>query len=597
MIHLLLIKVLNMSLTASIVILLILLARLVIRRAPKLFSYLLWMVVLFRLLCPVSLSVDISFFNIIDMPTTHSSNLEFISPNTSFLGTPNTDSTLTNVLKTSEEVTLSSYTTLKPELIEVIFSIAPYLWVLGFFIMLIYSVLTLLKLHRKLIGATPLRANIYVADYITSPFVLGVFHPKIYIPSLLSSKEQEYLLLHEQYHLRRFDHVVKLLFFLALCIHWFNPLVWIAFILLGKDMEMSCDEAVLARIGDDIRVDYSISLLNFATGHRIISNTPLAFGEGDTKSRIKNVLSWKKPSVRVTLLAAATCIILILSFALNPKTGELFAPEPFGHTYRVADVTYSAPQYSFVYTPETAPQYCLTSDYVLMVKNDLLQANDTEDWQQLGSMSEVVLTQKNFDRYILGGTGGWIGNETVEQFRKHNRRAYQLIMKNDPNQVSYYVLLQKNGNVYLSYGYNFAADQTKDQSTASIRWIFQMNRIDGISVTVKTNGQETYCEPGWYPTGQFDFNYDALASAVIYEEGSLIISVNEDSDTLIVGEDYYNGAGRIEKETYTLNKNENGNFILDIRRRQNIKDEFAVYYIPYDEGLYVFQIMLPTSSD
>ena len=597
MLHLLLIKVINMSLTASIVILLVLLARYIIRRAPKIFSYLLWMVVLFRLLCPVSLSVDLSFFNLIDMPTTHRSNLEFISPNTRFLGTPYTDSTLTNVLKTSEEVTLSNNPTLKPDLIEVFFSIAPYLWILGFFVMLIYSALSLLKLHHKLIGATPLRANIYVADYITSPFVLGVFRPKIYIPSFLSSKEQEYLLLHEQYHLRRFDHVVKLLFFLALCIHWFNPMAWIAFILLGKDMEMSCDEAVLARIGDDIRVDYSTSLLNFATGHRIISNTPLAFGEGDTKSRIKNVLSWKKPSVRVTLLAATTSIILILSFALNPKTGELFAPEPFGHTYRVTDVAYSAPQYSFAYTPETAPQYCLTADYVLMVKNDLLQASDTEDWKQLGSMSEVVLTKKNFDRYMLEGTGGWIGNETVEQFRKNNRRAYQLILENDPNQVSYYVLLQKNGNVYLSYGYNFTADQAEDQNTASIRWLFQINRIDGISVMVKTNGLETYCEPGWYPEGQFDFNYDALVNAVIYKEGSLVISVDDASDTLIVGEDYYNGTGSIEKETYTLNKNADGNFVLDISRRHNIQDELAVYYIPYDEGLYVFEIMLPSSSD
>ena len=125
-------------------------------------------------------------------------------------------------------------------------------------------------LHHRLTNAVPLQRHVYLADHIGTPFVLGLLRPNIYLPSSLSEKEQEYILLHEQHHILRQDHIVKVLAFIALSIHWFNPLVWIAFILSGKDMEMSCDEAVIRKLGEDIRVDYSASLLSLATGRHTI---------------------------------------------------------------------------------------------------------------------------------------------------------------------------------------------------------------------------------------------------------------------------------------------------------------------------------------
>ncbi|RCX07067.1 BlaR1 peptidase M56, partial [Anaerobacterium chartisolvens] len=157
-----------------------------------------------------------------------------------------------------------------------------------------------------------------LADHIVSPFVIGLFRPKIYLPSTLAEHEQSYIILHEQTHIRRFDHVMKIVAFAALCIHWFNPLVWIAFTLTIKDMEMSCDESVMKRLGANIREEYSALLLSLATGRKIIAGTPLAFGEGDTKSRIKNVLRYKKPALWVMLAALIVVSAICIAFASNP---------------------------------------------------------------------------------------------------------------------------------------------------------------------------------------------------------------------------------------------------------------------------------------
>ena len=192
-------------------------------------------------------------------------------------------------------------------------------WLTGMALLLLYSVVSLLRLRRRLVGAVRLEDNIYLADYIPSPFVMGLFRPKIYLPSTLTETERGYILRHEQYHLRRRDHVVKLLSFLALCVHWFNPLVWAAFILAGKDMEMSCDEAVVRELGEDIRADYSASLLSLATGRRIVAGMPLAFGEGDTGGRIRNLLNWKRPQPWIIAVCAVVCVGLIALCAANPK--------------------------------------------------------------------------------------------------------------------------------------------------------------------------------------------------------------------------------------------------------------------------------------
>ncbi|MBQ7007468.1 MAG: M56 family metallopeptidase, partial [Oscillospiraceae bacterium] len=168
--------------------------------------------------------------------------------------------------------------------------------------------------------------NIYLCDHIASPFVIGIVKPKIYLPSSLAENEQKYIILHEQHHIKRFDHIVKLVAFAALSIHWFNPFVWLAFTLLCKDMEMSCDEAVIAKLGLEIRSDYSRSLLNLSTGKHIFAGAPLAFGEGDAGSRIKNLYNYRKPKAAVFVAVAAVCAILGVTLLLNPdnSSGQIY---------------------------------------------------------------------------------------------------------------------------------------------------------------------------------------------------------------------------------------------------------------------------------
>ena len=161
-----------------------------------------------------------------------------------------------------------------------------------------YSIVSLLLLQRRLIGAVSLEgeAGVWLADHIDTPFVLGLFRPKIYIPSDLPDQELDYILLHERTHICRFDYIFRILAWLVLTIHWFNPMVWLAFYLAGKDVEMSCDEAVLRHMKRDVRVEYSSSLLRLSTG-KWLQAGPLAFGSGNPQGRIKNVLNYKKPAL------------------------------------------------------------------------------------------------------------------------------------------------------------------------------------------------------------------------------------------------------------------------------------------------------------
>ena len=336
-------KILNMSLTASVAIVFVMLLRLLLKKAPKVISYALWGVVLFRLLCPVSFESGMSLFGLFETPTVgatdRTSMVEYIPSNivhTEYpevvLPVPGIGDTITEALPKGEEQ-------LRADPLEGPIFIATYVWWGGILVMAIYGIVTWLQLRSRLVTASPLRENIYLADDIDSPFVMGLIRPKIYLPSEMEQREQSYIILHEQHHIRRMDHIVKALAFAALCIHWFNPLVWVAFILSGKDMEMSCDEAVVRKLGTEIRADYTASLLSLATGKRIIAGMPLAFGEGNTKGRIKNLANWKRPAFWVVLVAIIACIVLAVGLLTNPR--KVSTPYPITSTLQVDDVQWA----------------------------------------------------------------------------------------------------------------------------------------------------------------------------------------------------------------------------------------------------------------
>lgn len=312
-------QILNMSLTGSAVILLVLAARLLLKRAPKIFSYALWGVVLFRLLCPVSLSASVSMLGWLK-PEVQSATP--VTSTVSYL--PDT-----YIQNRAEAMILPQAAPVQPQEVPAdkteapdFLDIASDVWLAGAAIMALYSAAQYLRLHKKLAGAALSRKGVYVADCIDTPFVMGVLRPRIYLPSGLSGQEQEFILAHEQRHIRRGDPLWKLLGYLALCLHWFNPLAWAAFILASKDMEMSCDEAVIKQLGAQIRADYSAALLRLTAHQSPIAGMPLAFGEGDTKGRIINMARWKKPKTWVRIACGAVCLGILMACGLNPRQAE-----------------------------------------------------------------------------------------------------------------------------------------------------------------------------------------------------------------------------------------------------------------------------------
>lgn len=306
-------QVLNMSATASFVIAFVLLARFLLKKAPKIFSYALWSIVLFRLTCPISFDNAFSL-----LPSNTPSPVRAVRPAAPQIVEylPQLDAVVDP--KCDAAVTAG----------EIV-------WLVGIAVLLGYGVYSFLKLRQKLIGAGKLYDNVYLSDHIATPFVLGVVRPKIYLPSDLPEQEYDHVILHEQIHIRHFDPIIKIAAFFALVLHWFNPLVWIAFFYAGRDMEMACDEGVIARLGPGIRETYSISLLKLMTDQVIFIGTPFSFGTGSVKERIKNVMHYRKPTLWVFI--AAMIFVFIFSFVLLSNPKEQY------DTYTVGEITVSVP--------------------------------------------------------------------------------------------------------------------------------------------------------------------------------------------------------------------------------------------------------------
>ena len=314
--------ILNMSLTAGIVIVLVLLARLPLKKAPRVFSYALWAVVLFRLLCPISFSTDFSLLGIFHSPAVTNGSITYISTDIVHTANPQVDLPLPDISQVINETLPQGDEQTVADPLEAPMAIATFLWLFGIAAMLIYSIVSVLILKNRLKSARNVEQNIYEADNLKTPFVLGIFKPRIFIPAGLTTEEKNYIIRHEQTHIRRLDHIIKPFAFMVLSLHWFNPLVWIAFVLMSTDMELSCDEKVIKEMGGEIKKPYAASLLSLATGKRILNGSPLAFGEGNVKGRIKNVLNYRKPRFWMMAVAVVAVIALGIGLLVNPVDDE-----------------------------------------------------------------------------------------------------------------------------------------------------------------------------------------------------------------------------------------------------------------------------------
>ncbi len=323
-------EVLNMSLTASVIIAVVMAIRFPLRKAPKIYSYILWGAVFIRLACPLYFELSGSPFEKADINTTAiMSDYNYIEPYNTYYAV---DPEYADLFKSGFEPVVADGLSSSPHIVtstdgfsspktfsDTFFPILAFIWLAGVVGMLGYSLISYLLLVRKTSNAKRIDGNIFCTDNIPTPFVMGIFNPKIILPNVLDEKESEYIILHERTHIKRFDHVVKLFAFIILSVHWFNPLVWISFISMSKDMEMACDEAVLNKISG-IKKVYSLSLLSFSTS-KMLAPTPLAFSETGVKQRIKNIAGYKRPSIWVGIVCFLTVTVVgVFMLTNSPKT-------------------------------------------------------------------------------------------------------------------------------------------------------------------------------------------------------------------------------------------------------------------------------------
>ena len=385
-----------MSITAGCVASIVVLVRQLLRRAPKKYSYLLWLVVAFRLVCPFSFNSDISIFNlsafrfvnlqqydiqgnetdstagtytdgknsVSDMKN-HAGAVSNVSDNKASgnvgdnsdlsgeivsdkAGTQNPYSNQSNADLYTENTMLNAISDkgipdknesgqnvsyakshrvvhLKGDMLTIL----TFIWLAGMLVMAVYGIISYIILDRRLAKALKIDDNVYRSNKINIPFVMGFVHPRIYIPCFLDNASMRYVTAHEKCHIARRDYIVKAVSFVLLCIHWFNPLIWAAFFLMGKDMEMSCDEMVVEKMlraekngfRDTLKVnkDYSYALLCCASSGRFPAPGPLCFGDISVKGRIKNVLNYKKPRKFMTAAAIILCMAVLAACSANPK--------------------------------------------------------------------------------------------------------------------------------------------------------------------------------------------------------------------------------------------------------------------------------------
>ncbi len=325
------------NMTVSVVIIAVLLARFLLRKMPKKYSYILWSIVGIRMIFDLPFATNISVFNLFRGFAKHTSTVEAMlagSHRTNLQGSTNllnkTDTTGAAAAHASRSTAVEAMThTLTTS--QTVLGILGLLWLIVVALFVAYGIYSYVKCRLLVRTAVIARditpdshkkknnVSVWECDRIPSPFVLGIIRSRIYIPFRMPKQEQAYILAHEECHIRRLDPLWKLIAFLLLAVYWWNPLVWIAFFYMVRDMEMSCDEAVIEQFGNEIKQGYSNSLLSFAMERHPYSFAPVAFGEGDAGRRIKNVLNFKKPHTWVAILVFVLLVVVGVSCLTNGK--------------------------------------------------------------------------------------------------------------------------------------------------------------------------------------------------------------------------------------------------------------------------------------
>ena len=328
-------KIINMSISASWLVLAVLILRFVLKKAPKWINVLLWGIVAIRLICPFSFESTLSLIP----------SAETIPLNIGMDTTPTINSGISAINNAVNPIISQSNTPMagaSVNLLQITIGIYEYIWIFGMIALALYTAISYWRLHRKVDTAVRYKDNIFQSENVSFPFVLGIIKPRIYLPFKMNGQYLEHVVAHEQAHICRKDHWWKPLGFLLLMIHWFNPLMWLAYVLLCRDIELACDEKVIKELGNEQRGDYTQALVACSVNRRMIAACPLTFGEVGVKERVKSVMNYKKPALWVIIIAVIVCVGVAVCFLTNPKQDS--------YTLRI--VVPAGSQEEFVYTDE-----------------------------------------------------------------------------------------------------------------------------------------------------------------------------------------------------------------------------------------------------
>lgn len=513
-------KILNMSITASWVVLAVILIRLLLQKAPKFIRIILWALVAVRLICPFSIE---SVFGLIPNDEPISLEPSFTDPFTNYNSIPVINPNISPNLENNTDIILSPVTITAADI-----------WIIGMLILILCTAISYFRICKKVKEAVPIKDNIYLCDHIPTPFILGIIKPKIYLPSSIAEEDMEYVIAHENAHLKRYDHCLKPFGFLLLIIHWFNPFIWLSYILFCRDIELICDENVIQNIGIEKKKSYSNALINCSASSKILSACPLAFGEVGVKTRIKNVLNYKKPALYISITAIVACAVVAVCFLTNSdgiKINQITDDGGFDYLFKNVN-SLKIVKYGYSINVEDVGT---TLKYLKKVKLESTPISTSRAYDRDKSYQIVIndLTTLCFNQEL---NELWIkpAIKSSYSYTVKNPTIVQEIFKNTTNysnSIKYAIAYNKNNPSKTgSIGFQLG---TKDSHSTQIQAECTKGYMSGISIVshAKEKGIDLIADADspvcWHPEDNpeigTDINFNVYKNEHIIDSGTLSI--------------------------------------------------------------------------
>ena len=420
--------IVNMSISASWIVLAVLLLRLVLKKAPKWITVALWGIVAVRLICPFSIESALSLIP----------SAETISPEIMMDATPEIQTGITFINSAVNPVITQSFSPAplsSANPLQIWIPVASIFWVAGMIVMLFYTAISYWRVKRKIGTAVLLQDNIFQSENVVSPFVLGIIKPKIYLPFQISGQDMAHVIAHENAHIRRKDHWWKPFGFLLLSIHWFNPLMWLGYVLLCRDIELACDEKVIKEMDTEQKADYSQALLTCSVNRRMIAACPLAFGEVSVKNRIKSVLNYKKPAFWIIIFAVILCATVAIGFLTNPVSKSVFDSR-----FETGKCLYSDVVSEKQETEENDLEFTVTADGVVY------KSFDNSHIEQLGALKPTDFTANEL-KQMLKQQGKTINLGSIKNAYEISDGSLSNVFFKKRNGTVYWVSFFSDGNI------------------------------------------------------------------------------------------------------------------------------------------------------